>query len=603
MRGQMRGRKNSTATAVATPFPGYANVAELATGAFATVYRAVELGTGRAVALKVLRLADTSPHLVEVFEKELGALALLSNHPNVTTLYGTFSTPEGRPVLVLELCRESLAHRVRQSGPLAAGEVVQVGIKIAGALETAHRSGLLHRDMKPQNILVSQFDEPVLADFGVATLQAQAQSTEGVFGFTTLHAPPEALEGLPLSPSADIYGLASSMYQLLVGRGPFSSYEGEAPASVILRILRDPAPRAPANDVPVALGDLMENALAKDPAKRPQTAGDFAESLREIEALAGWAQTPYVVWGTSRALPGSAEDGQAPAAAGMAVAANRSTGPNPAAAQLAQLLHAETERAHRLPDPATEVEPSAPAPAPVARSKADVKAEADVKELEHLVPPASAAPEPPAPEAPPTTQELPVTGAPPAPYVKPTTQLPAVPAVGAPAKAAGPPAKPAGATAKPAGATAKPAAAPAKARRSSSRSPKRPAEQPAPPGTRSVVAPPPQQRNVLTPLPASAQVRVVAPAERVTPVAQWLAPLPGTQSAADAQQWPLSPVADQMSRSDRPQFIATRRSGSPGLHAVPGSARRKEALVLMCVLLAALVVVGGIGWAALAHLL
>jgi hypothetical protein len=596
----MRARKHSTATAVATSFPGYANVAELATGAFATVYRAVELGTGRAVALKVLRLADTSPHLVEVFEKELGALALLSNHPNVTTLYGTFSTPEGRPVLVLELCRESLAHRVRQSGPLAADEVVQVGIKIAGALETAHRSGLLHRDMKPQNILVSQFDEPVLADFGVATLQAQAQSTEGVFGFTTLHAPPEALEGLPLSPSADIYGLASSMYQLLVGRGPFSSYEGEAPASVILRILRDPAPRAPANDVPVALGDLMENALAKDPAKRPQTAGDFAESLREIEALAGWAQTPYVVWGTSRALAGSAEDGQAPAAAGVAAGASRSTGPNPAAAQLAQLLHAETERAHRLADPASEVEPSAPVPG--ARSKADVKAEADVKELEHPAPPASAAPEPPAPEAPPTTQELPVTGAPPAPYVKPTTQLPPVPAVGAPAMAAGPPAKP-GATAKPAGATATPAAAPAKARRSSSRSPKRPAEQPAPPGTRSVVAPPPQQRNVLTPLPASAQVRVVAPVGPVTPVASWLAPLPGTQSAAEDQQWPLSPVPAQTGRSDRPQFIATRRSGSSGLHAVPGSARRKEALVLMCVLLAALVVVGGIGWAALAHVL
>jgi serine/threonine-protein kinase PknK len=581
----MRGRKNATATAAATPFPGYANVSELATGAFATVYKAVELGTGRAVALKVLRLADTSPHLVEVFEKELGALALLSNHPNVTTLYGTFSTPEGRPVLVLELCRESLAHRVRQSGPLSAGEVVQVGIKIAGALETAHRSGLLHRDMKPQNILVSQFDEPVLADFGVATLQAQAQSTEGVFGFTTLHAPPEALEGLPLSPSADIYGLASSMYQLLVGRGPFSSYEGEAPASVILRILRDPAPRAPANDVPVALGDLMENALAKDPAKRPQTAGDFAESLREIEALAGWAQTPYVVWGTSQALPGSAEDGQAPAATGVAVAANRATAPNPAAAQLAQLLHAETERAHRLSDPATELEPSAPAP--VADANADFKAKADVKEVEHLVPPASPVPEPPAPEAPPTTQAVPVTDAPPAPHVPPTTQLPSAPSVPA------------------VGATAKAVGAPAKARRSSSRSPKRPAEQPVPPGTRSVIAPPPQQRNVLTPLAATAQVRVVAPAELVTPVASWLNPLPGTQGAAHDRQWPLSPVAAQMSRSDRPQPSATRRSGSsgPGLHAVPGSARRQEALVLICVLLAAVVVVGGIGWAALAHLL
>ena len=352
-RAQMRGRKSATAPAGAVTFPGYANVAELASGAFATVYRAVELGTGRPVALKVLRVADTSPHLVEVFEKELGALALLSNHPNVTTLYGTFSTPEGRPVLVLELCRESLAHRARQNGTLPAKEVVQVGIKIAGALETAHRSGLLHRDMKPQNILVSQFDEPVLADFGVATLQAQAQSTEGVFGFTTLHAPPEALEGLPLSASSDIYGLASSMYQLLVGRGPFSSYEGEAPASVILRILRDPAPRAPAIDVPVALADLIENALAKDPAKRPQSAGAFAETLREIEALAGWAQTPYVVWGAAQAAAPPAEDDAEPPALAAA--------PNPAAAQLAQLLQAERESLDRLPDPATEATPVASA--------------------------------------------------------------------------------------------------------------------------------------------------------------------------------------------------------------------------------------------------
>jgi hypothetical protein len=567
----MRGRKNATATA-ATPFPGYANVSELASGAFATVYRAVELGTGRPVALKVLRVADTSPHLVEVFEKELGALALLSNHPNVTTLYGTFLTPEGRPVLVLELCRESLAHRVRQSGPLSAGEVVQVGIKIAGALETAHRSGLLHRDMKPQNILVSQFDEPVLADFGVATLQAQAQSTEGVFGFTTLHAPPEALEGLPLSPSTDIYGLASSMYQLLVGRGPFSSYEGEAPASVILRILRDPAPRAPANDVPVALGDLIENALAKDPAKRPQTAGDFAESLREIEAVTGWAQTPYVVWGTSQALPAPAEDGWTPASPGAAAAHYRATGPNPAAAQLAQLLHAETERAHRLPDPATEVVRSGPAPVE--------EAKAEGKEQERLLPAANPAPATPAP------QEL-------------------LPAPVPPTKAAGAPAKARSAPAKAAGLPAKAAGPPAKVRRSSSRSPKRAAEQPAPPGTRSVIAPPPQVRSVVTPLPMTAQFRTVAPSEPATPMPSWPTPLSKTQGAAQDRQWPLSPVTGQTSRSAVPQLSATRffSSSAPGLHAAPGSARRKEALLLLCILLGAVVLVGGIGWAALAHVL
>lgn len=302
----MRGRKDASAPE-ATTFPGYAQIAEIATSTFATVYRAVELGTGRAVALKVLRLADTSRHMVDVFKKEVGALALLSNHPNVTTLYRAFFTPEGRPVLVLELCRGSLAQRVRQEGPLPPEEVVRVGVKIAGALETAHRSGLLHRDMKPQNILVSQFGEPVLADFGVAALQAAAQTTEGVFGFTTLHAPPEALEGQPLSPAADVYGLASAMYQLLLGRGPFAAYDGEAPASVILRILRDPAPRAPASGAPIGLVDLLERALAKDPSGRPQSAGAFAESLREVETAAGWLLTPYVVWDTVPAqadLPG-----------------------------------------------------------------------------------------------------------------------------------------------------------------------------------------------------------------------------------------------------------------------------------------------------------
>jgi hypothetical protein len=514
----MRGRKSATVPAGAATFPGYANVAELASGAFATVYRAVELGTGRPVALKVLRVADASPHLVEVFEKELGALALLSNHPNVTTLYGTFSTPEGRPVLVLELCRESLAHRARQNGTLPAKEVVQVGIKIAGALETAHRSGLLHRDMKPQNILVSQFDEPVLADFGVATLQAQAQSTEGVFGFTTLHAPPEALEGLPLSASSDIYGLASSMYQLLVGRGPFSSYEGEAPASVILRILRDPAPRAPAIDVPVALADLIENALAKDPTKRPQSAGAFAETLREIEALAGWAQTPYVVWGAAQAAAPPAVDDAEPQALAAA--------PNPAAAQLAQLLQAERESLDRLPDPATEATPVASARVAVA-----------------------------------TEVEAPVLQAAPAPQVPP----------------------------------GKAAEAPAKTRRPSLPGPKRAAQQPAPPGTRSVIAPEPQRRNVLVPLPSTAQVRVAALAEPVTPPTSWLIPVTGTHGAPEDGQW---------RRSALPSQTTTRLvSSGPGQRVAHGAARSKQTPALVFSLVAAVVVGGGLGLAALTHLL
>ena len=97
--------------------------------------------------------------------------------------------------------------------------------------------------------------------------------------------------------------------------GPLAAYEGEAPASVILRILRDPVPRPPLAAAPIALADLMENALAKDPDKRPQSAGAFAESLRAIEALAGWPQTPYVVWAsaTPPGLPVTDQDAGASA--------------------------------------------------------------------------------------------------------------------------------------------------------------------------------------------------------------------------------------------------------------------------------------------------
>jgi len=280
-----------------TSFPGYGNAVAIASGAFATVYRAVELGTSRPVALKVLRMTDVARSEPEHIQEQLEQLVLLSKHPNVTTIYRTFFTDEGLPVLVMELYRESLARHLDRTGPLPPALVVPMAIKVAGALETAHRAGLVHGGVKPENILVSQLGEPVLGDFGLATLQAAAQSAEHLAGDTTLHAAPEAFEDQALSPSADIYGLASSMYQLLLGRGPFVTYSGEAPASVILRLMRDPAPRPPLGAMPIALADLLESALAKDPTGRPQSAAAFAESLRAVEAAAGWPKTPFVVLG------------------------------------------------------------------------------------------------------------------------------------------------------------------------------------------------------------------------------------------------------------------------------------------------------------------
>jgi len=285
-------------------FPGFGEVEEIGGGAFAVVYRARELETGRMVALKVLKVDTVHPHLIETFHKEILALGKVSDHPNIVTLYRPFTTSDGRPALVLELCRGSLADQVRASGPLEPSVVVRVGIKIAGALETAHRNGFLHRDMKPQNILLTQFGEPALADFGVAALQASAQATAGVFGFTTLHAAPEMLEGELLSPATDVYGLASTMYQLISGLAPFAAFEQEAPASVILRILRDPVSPLRQPEVPLELSELIEAALAKKPESRPHTAAEFARALQQVELAAGWHSTDFVAWGEPLASSG-----------------------------------------------------------------------------------------------------------------------------------------------------------------------------------------------------------------------------------------------------------------------------------------------------------
>lgn len=229
------------------------------------------------------------------------ALGALSSHPNIVTLYRTFQTPDGRPVLVLELCVGSVSDRIRGGVGMPASEAVSIAIKVSGALETAHRSEILHRDVKPQNILITEFGEPALADFGVAMLQSSSETTAGLFDFTTLHAAPELLEGKQTSAATDVYELASTLYQLITGQSAFRAYEGESPASVILRILRDPVRPVLAQGVPVQLSDLLIGAMSKDKDHRPETAAEFAAELAMIEQAQGWPQTQFLVRGAGGA--------------------------------------------------------------------------------------------------------------------------------------------------------------------------------------------------------------------------------------------------------------------------------------------------------------
>ena len=276
-------------------FPGFTDVVEIGVGSLATVYQARETGTDRLVALKLLNLRDASPRALESFERESLALGAVGSHPNIVTMYRSFLAADQRPVLVLELCRGSIGDRMRGAAGLPVADVVALGIKIAGALETAHRAQILHRDVKPQNILVTEFGEPALADFGVAMLQSSSQTTAGLFDFTTLHAAPELLEGGHTSAATDVYELASTLYQLIAGRAAFRSYDGESPASVILRILRDPVQPLVNTQAPASLSDLLLHAMSKDQGNRPPTAGEFAAGLAAVELEQHWPRTQFPV--------------------------------------------------------------------------------------------------------------------------------------------------------------------------------------------------------------------------------------------------------------------------------------------------------------------
>ena len=270
--------------------PGFSGLSAVATGRHSRVYRAVEEGTGRAVALKVFA-DDAGPATLEAFARESAVLAALGGHPHVVTLYR--SLPDlPQPVLVLELCRDSLADRLRR-GTLPVADAVSIGVRIGGALETAHSAGVLHRTVSPETILFTDCDEPVLAGFTAARLHDSGAPAAELLDFPGPHAAPEVLLGQAADDRTDVYGLASTLYEALSGRPPFVEMDGEPPAATILRILRDPA--RPLVGVPLELSDLIMWGLAKEQVNRPPSAAWFADELRRVQTRQGWPRTALLV--------------------------------------------------------------------------------------------------------------------------------------------------------------------------------------------------------------------------------------------------------------------------------------------------------------------
>ncbi len=263
--------------------PGYVDVEVLAEGGFGIVYRAWHPTFERSVAIKVLP-ADTDEDTAR-FERECAAVGSLSGHPNIVTVYDTGITTDGRRFIVMEfLPNGSLADRLAQSGPIASEEVLEIGVKLAGATESAHRAGILHGDIKPENVLLSGFAEPKLADFGIARIRGRPDHTDEVLSATIAHAAPEVLEGAQPTVGSDVYSLSSTLLCLLLGRPPFDDPTSLSLVSRMARIAKDPPPDLRGRGVPPQLCAVLEQGLAKAPAERQTDAAQLGRQLQAVQA-------------------------------------------------------------------------------------------------------------------------------------------------------------------------------------------------------------------------------------------------------------------------------------------------------------------------------
>jgi serine/threonine protein kinase len=250
----------------------------LARGGYATVYRAVQESVGRDVAVKVENRTLESDRDQRRFLREARAAGRMSSHPHVVDLFDAGVTSDGHPYLIMELCDGSYAERMK-SAPLSPAEAREVGFKIADALADAHSLGVLHRDVKPANILYSRFGEPALADFGLAILAEWRDVSITLDVLTPAYAPPESFRQVEPAPTADVYALCATLYALMRGRPP-RWREGQPPSMVsLVDMFAQPIPDLPG--VPGEMMELLRHGMANDAADRP-TAMQLRDALMAL---------------------------------------------------------------------------------------------------------------------------------------------------------------------------------------------------------------------------------------------------------------------------------------------------------------------------------
>jgi N-acetylneuraminic acid mutarotase len=262
---------------------GFMHAVEVGRGGAGVVYRCYQTALSRNVAIKVMA-CDLDEDNRERFLREGYAMGGLSGHPNIVNILQVGMTESNRPYIVMPYHADgSLAGRIRRTGPISWPDALRIGVKLSGALETAHRAGTLHRDIKPANVLVNNYGEPQLSDFGIARIAGGFETRTGYFTGTIAYTAAEVLAGNPPTTASDVYSLGATLYALIAGTAAHERKTGEDLIAHYLRIGSTPVPDMRPGGIPADVCTAIEKAMSLDPANRPASAADFGRELQAAQ--------------------------------------------------------------------------------------------------------------------------------------------------------------------------------------------------------------------------------------------------------------------------------------------------------------------------------